>query len=31
MAKMREDFSSQLNRFLEGFHEVIPQECICYF
>jgi len=28
---MRDDFSTQLNKFLEGFHEVVPQEWISYF
>jgi E3 ubiquitin-protein ligase HUWE1 len=28
---MRDDFSSQINKFLEGFHEIVPQECISYF
>lgn len=31
MAKMRDDFSTQLNKFLEGFHQVVPQEWISYF
>jgi E3 ubiquitin-protein ligase HUWE1 len=31
MSKMRDDFSTQVTRFLEGFHEVVPQECISFF
>lgn len=25
LAKMRDDFSSQINKFLEGFYEIVPQ------
>jgi E3 ubiquitin-protein ligase HUWE1 len=28
---MRDDFAAQINKFLEGFHEIVPQECISYF
>lgn len=28
---MRDDFSTQVNKFLEGFYEIVPQECISFF
>ncbi len=28
---MRDDFSKQMEMFLEGFHEIIPRECISFF
>lgn len=31
MARMRDSFSVQMNSFLSGFHDVIPQECISFF
>lgn len=31
MSKMRDDFATQINKFLEGFHQIVPQECISYF
>ena len=31
MSKMRDNFSTQIGKFLEGFHEVVPQECISFF
>lgn len=31
LAKMRDDFAAQIKKFLEGFHEIVPQECISFF
>jgi E3 ubiquitin-protein ligase HUWE1 len=28
---MRDDFKAQMEMFLEGFHEMIPHECISFF
>lgn len=28
---MRDDFSTQVNKFLEGFYEIVQQECISFF
>ena len=28
---MRNDFAVQVESFLEGFYEIIPQECIGFF
>ena len=31
MAKMRDDFEVQIQKFLESFYEIVPQECIGFF
>ena len=31
MSKMRDNFEAQVTKFLEGFHEIVPQECISFF
>ena len=31
MSKMRDNFEAQMGKFLEGFYEIIPQECISFF
>lgn len=31
LAKMRDDIQPQIQAFLEGFHELIPQESIKFF
>lgn len=28
---MRDDFKVQIEKFLEGFHEIVPHECINFF
>ena len=28
---MRDAFAAQIEKFLEGFHEIVPHECISFF